>query len=166
MPKIFISYRREDSESITGRIYDWLEDHFGRDRVFLDVDTIPFGVDFRKHLEQAVGQCDVLLAVIGEQWLDIRYRDGPKQGRRRLDDPTDFVRIEIQAALTRNIPVIPVLVGKATMPREEDLPDALKALVYRNAAEVRGGRDFRVHVDRLIDGISRLQGPAPTANRG
>jgi hypothetical protein len=155
LPTIFISYRREDSEQVTGRIDDHLVARFGRDRVFLDVDAIPFGVDFRKHLEKAVAQCNVLLAVIGEQWLDIRYRAGPKQGQRRLDDPTDFVRIEIQTALNRDILVIPVLVGKATMPREEDLPDMLKPLVYRQAAEVWFGRDFRVHVDRLIDGIDR-----------
>jgi hypothetical protein len=154
-PTIFISYRRDDSEAMTGRIDDWLARHFGRERVFVDVDSIPLGVDFRKHLEQAVGRSGVLLAIIGQQWLDIRYEAGPKQGQRRLDDPADFVRIEIQAALTRDIPVIPVLVGKATMPREEDLPEGLRPLVYRNAAEVRPGLDFRVHVARLIDGIER-----------
>ena len=87
MPKIFISYRREDSEHVTGRIYDRLESHFGRDNVFLDVDAIPLGVDFREHLGRAVGRCDVLLAVIGERWLDIPSLKGPNQGRRRLDDP-------------------------------------------------------------------------------
>jgi hypothetical protein len=158
MPKIFISYRREDSEAVTGRIDDRLVPHFGRGRVFLDVDTIPFGVDFRKHLDQAVGRCDVLLAVIGEQWLNARYPDGPKRGQRRLDDPADFVRLEIQSALARGIPVIPVLVGKATMPREEDLPDGLKPLVYRHAAEVRSGQDFHDHVDRLIRGIEQMLG--------
>jgi hypothetical protein len=162
---IFISYRREDSEHVTGRIYDRLEAHFRRDRVFLDVDNIPLGVDFRKHLDEAVGQCDVLLAVIGEGWLDVCYPEGPKRGRRRLDDPADFVRIEIESALARNIHVIPVLVGKAAMPREEDLPDLLKPLASRQAAPVRGGRDFRGDVDRLIDGIDRLLGSS-TRNLG
>ncbi len=158
MPKIFVSYRRDDSEHVTGRIYDRLEPHFGGDNVFMDIDSIPFGVDFREHLDRAVGQCDVLLAVIGEQWLNIGYREGSKQGR-RLDEPTDFVRIEIQSALTRGIPVIPVLVGRAEMPGEQEMPEGLKGLAYRNAAEVRSGRDFRDHVDRLIRGIEQLVQP-------
>jgi CheY-like chemotaxis protein len=152
MPKIFISYRREDSEHITGRLYDRLEQRFGRDNVFMDVETIPLGVDFREHLDRAVGRCDTLLAVIGERWLDIRH----PEGQRRLDDPGDFVRIEIQAALARGIPVIPVLVGAAMMPGVQDLPEGLKPLAYRNAAEVRSGRDFHDHVDRLARGIEHL----------
>jgi hypothetical protein len=157
MPKIFISYRREDSQDITGRIYDRLDFRFGRENLFFDVDTIPFGVDFRKHLDQAVGQCDVLLAIIGEGWLDVCFQAGPKQGLRRLDDPADFVRIEIESALARGIPVIPVLVGRATMPGDQDLPEGLlRQLAFRNAAEVRSGRDFRDHVDRLIRGIEFL----------
>jgi hypothetical protein len=153
MPRIFISYRREDSEHITGRIHDRLGPHFGSDNVFMDIDTIPFGVDFREHLDEAVSQCDVLLAVIGENWLDVRHRDGPLQGQRRLDDPSDFVRIEIQSALARGIPVIPVLVGRAGMPREQDLPEGLKDLAYRNAVEVRSGRDFNDQIERLIRGV-------------
>jgi LSD1 subclass zinc finger protein len=152
MPKIFISYRREDSEDITGRIHDRLEPHFGHDNVFLDIDRIPFGVNFRQHLDNAVSQCDILLAVIGEQWLDAQH----PEGQRRLDDLGDFVRIEIEAALARDIPVIPVLVGRARMPAQKDLPKGLKPLAFRNAAEVRSGRDFRDHVDRLIRGIEFL----------
>lgn len=158
MPKIFVSYRRDDSEHITGRIYDRLEPHFGGDNVFMDIDSIPSGVDFREHLDRTVGQCDVLLAVIGEQWLNIGYREGSKEGW-RLDDTTDFVRIEIQSSLTRGIPVIPVLVGRAAMPGEQEMPEGLKGLSYRNAAEVRSGRDFRDHVDRLIRGIEQLFQP-------
>jgi len=153
MPKIFISYRREDSEHVAGRIYDRLAPHFGRDNVFLDIDAIPFGVDFREYLDQAVGQCDVLLAIIGKQWLDIRHKEGLRGGTRRLDDPADFVRIEILSALIRKIPVIPVLVGRATMPGEQDLPEQLRGLAYRNAAEVRSGRDFHDHINRLIRGV-------------
>ncbi len=156
MPRIFISYRREDSEHITGRIHDRLGPHFGSDNVFIDIDTIPFGVDFRKHLDQAVSQCDVLLVVIGEKWLEVRHRDGPRQGTRRLDDTSDFVRIEIQSALARGIPVIPVLVGRAGMPTEQDLPDGLKDLAYRNAVEVRSGRDYNDQVERLIRGVNHL----------
>ncbi len=157
MPKIFISYRREDSEAIAGRLYDRLEVHFGHDNVFIDIDNIPFGVDFRQHLDQAVSRCDVLLAVIGEQWLEVCHKDGANQGQRRLEDASDFVRIEIESALARGIPVIPVLVGKATMPANARLPQSLKELAFRNAAEVRPGRDFRDHVDRLARGIEELE---------
>jgi hypothetical protein len=152
MPAIFISYRRDDSSDATGRLHDRLEAHFGRENVFMDVDTIPFGVDFREHLHQAVARCDILLAVIGDDWLEARDR----QGQRRLDDPRDFVAYEIRAALARNIPVIPVLVGRASMPGDQDLPEGLKGLAYRNAAEVRSGRDFHDHVGRLIRGIGYL----------
>jgi hypothetical protein len=151
--KIFISYRRDDREDTTGRLYDRLEAHFGRDALFIDVHNIPFGVDFREHLSDMVGNCDVLLAVIGDRWLEAVHSRGPKKGQRRLDDPTDFVRIEIESALQRGIPVVPVLVANATMPGEDDLPPGLKQLAYRNAAEVRSGRDFRDHAERLIRGL-------------
>ena len=127
--------------------------HFGKPNLFMDIDNIPFGVDFRKHIQDAVGQCDLILAVMGKNWLGACHREGPKQGQRRLDDPTDFVRIELQTGLERNIPVIPVLVGGASMPGEQQLPDDLKSLVYRNAAEASSGRDFHSHMDRLIEGI-------------
>jgi hypothetical protein len=119
----------------------------------MDVDSIPYGIDFRRHLAEAVGRCDVLLAVIGERWREVRYTDGPKQGQRRLDDPEDYVLIEIQSALARDIPVVPVLIGHASMPRADDLPDDLKKLTSRQAAEVRPGRDFRAHVDRLAQSL-------------
>jgi formylglycine-generating enzyme required for sulfatase activity len=151
MPKIFISYRRDDSAGMAGRIYDWLEARFGRDNLFMDVDAIPFGVDFREHLHNAVGQCDVLLAVIGRNWV------GPTpEGTRRLDDPKDFVRIEIEAALARNIFIIPVLVDQMRMPAETELPSSLASLAYRNASEVAHGRDFHAQVDRLVRGIEKL----------
>lgn len=146
--KLFISYRREDSEDIVGRIFDRLAAHFGRENVFMDIDTIPLGVDFRKHISEAVSKCDVIMAVIGKQWLEISHQDG----RRRLDDPTDFVRIEIQTGLDREIPVIPVIVGTGSFPREQQLPDVLKPLAFRNAAEVRSGKDFNDHMERLIRG--------------
>src|SRR5262249_31712999 len=91
-----------------------------------------------------------------EQWLDARHTQGPKQGQRRLDDPSDFVAIEIRSALARNIPVIPVLVGRAAGPGEDDLPESLKPLAWRHAAEARPGRDFDDHVSRLIRGIEYL----------
>jgi hypothetical protein len=147
MPAIFITYRREDSIDVTGRIYDRLCQHFGRQNVFKDVDSIPLGVDFRKHLGDSVGQCNVLLTIIGRQWLT------GERGQRRLDDVRDFVRIEMEAALKRDIPVVPVLVQGSTMPSLEDLPEVLQSLVYRHGIPVRSDPDFHQDMDRLIKGI-------------
>jgi TIR domain len=156
MSKLFISYRRDDSADITGRLHDRLKGHFGDGTIFLDIDNIPFGMDFRQSIGDAVNQCDVLLAVIGDLWLDARNADGPQQGCRRLDDPHDYVRIEIESALARGIPVVPLLVGKAVMPAEADLPVGLKELAFRHAAQARSGPDFQGHVDRLIRGLEHL----------
>jgi hypothetical protein len=149
MPKVFISYRRDDSIGLAGRIYDRLAAHFGPDSVFMDVNAIPLGVDFRQYVPDAVNQCDVLLAVIGESWLGLS-----RAGQRRLDDPTDFVRIEIEIALRRGILVIPVVIAPGKMPKEAELPEPLRELAYRNALEVDPGRDFHSHLDRLIRGIA------------
>jgi hypothetical protein len=146
---IFISYRRQDSGDVTGRIYDRLVQQFGREAIFKDVDSIPLGVDFRISLGDAVGQCNLLLAVIGRQWLSSQN----ESGARRLDDPRDFVRIEIEAALQRDIPVIPLLVQGSEAPGENDMPPSLQALVYRNAITIRPDPDFHHDVDRLIKGI-------------
>lgn len=146
-PAIFISYRRQDSSDVTGRIYDRLTQHFGKDAVFKDVDSIPLGTDFRKHLGASVGQCDVLLAIIGKQWL------AEDTGKRRLLEARDLVRIEMEAALQRDIPVVPVLVQGASVPGEEDLPETLQSLAYRNGIAVRPDPDFHQDMDRLIRGI-------------
>lgn len=145
---IFISYRRLDSADVTGRIYDRLLQRFDRRQVFKDVDSIPLGVDFRTHLGDVVGRCSVLLAVIGPQWLATTGPNG-----RRLDDSADFVRIELEAALSRNIPVIPVLVGGADLPAERDLPPSLAPITFRNGIAVRPDPDFHRDMDRLIAGL-------------
>jgi len=152
---IFISYRRQDSADVTGRIYDRLIQRFDRRQIFKDVDSIPLGVDFRSHLGGVVGRCDLLLAVIGPQWLAVAGPNG-----RRLDDASDFVRIEIEAALSRNIPVIPVLVGGAELPAERDLPASLAPLTYRNGIAVRPDPDFHRDMDRLIAGLEAHHRPA------
>jgi tetratricopeptide (TPR) repeat protein len=138
--KIFINYRRDDSISTAGRLHDRLAQTFGRNNLFMDVDHIPAGVDFVDYLNKQVAACDVFLAVIGPNWLDAKD-DG---GRRRFDNPDDFVTIEIAAALARNIRVMPVLVDGARTPKADRLPDSVKPLVRRNAVEVRNthfGRD-------------------------
>ncbi len=157
MPEIFICYRREDSGYAAYMIRTRLVADFGEDAVFMDIDSIPLGVDFRKYLADGVARCDVVLALIGEQWT------GDSGGSpRRIDDPNDFVRIELEAALARGIPVIPVLVGKAQPPRAEQLPESLRDLVFRNAAEVRPGKEAHVHLEALSRGIARhFQGPRP-----
>ncbi len=151
---VFISYRREDSADITGRIYDRLVPNFGRERVFKDVDSIPLGVDFREHLGAVVSRCDVVLAIIGPKWLQVTGAKG-----RRLDDTGDFVRIELEAALSRGIPVIPVLVGGAGVPAESELPAPLAAIAYRNGLPVRPDPDFHRDMDRLIAGLARYERP-------
>ena len=158
MTKIFISYRRDDSSYIAGMINDRLGKHFGPNSVFLDIDSIPLGLDFRKHISDSVGQCNVLLALIGDSWINATN----DQGSRRLDDPTDFVRLEVESALKRDIPVIPVLVGKARMPSATELPSSLQELAFRNAAEVRAGLDLQEHLTRLVRGIDLLSKNNPT----
>ncbi len=154
VPKLFISYRRDDSAAVAGRLYDRLASHFGAGSVFIDVDSIPYGVDFRSHLAAEVAKCDVLLAVIAAEWLKAE-----QDGKRRLDGRSDFVRVEIESALARGIPVIPVLVGNVTMPKDEELPDSLRGLAFRNAAPLDSGRDFHLHVERLIRNIESLFAP-------
>ena len=142
---VFLSYRREDTAYPAGWLFDRLVQHFGRDQVFKDVDSIPLGDDFVEVITAAVADCAVLLALIGDRWLTITGEDG----RRRLDDPDDFVRLEIEAALTRNVRVIPVLVGSAQMPRPADLPASLAKLVRRQALELSPTR-FAYDTGRLL----------------
>ncbi len=143
--RIFISYRRTDSAGYAGRIYDRLTAHFGVDAVFMDVDTIEAGVDFVEVLQNAVQSCDVLVALIGRRWLNIK----DVNGKRRLDNPEDFVRVEIAAALDRDIRVIPVLVDGAPMPLSTELPGNLKPLARRNALQVNH-HSFNADAYRLI----------------
>src|ERR1044071_5509676 len=143
--KIFINYRREDASGYAGRLYEWLSERFGPDRVFMDISAIKPGVDFITAIETEVAACEVVLVIIGRKWLDCAIG-----GQRRLDIPKDFVRLEIAAALSRNILVIPVLVDDAPMPREQDLPDDLKRLARRHALEISDER-WEFDVGRLMD---------------
>jgi hypothetical protein len=162
MPKIFISYRRDDSAAHAGRLFDRLENHFGQGQVFMDVDNIKPGLDFIQVVEQAVGVCDGLIAVIGREWLNAS--DPAGTGARRIDDPADLVRLEIASALEREITVIPVLVQGARMPRRADLPENLKGLANRNALEVSDGR-FRTDITPLIEVLGTLTSQ-PVAKTG
>lgn len=147
---IFISYRRDDSAGHAGRLFDRLSAHFGQDQVFMDIDHIEPGEDFAQVIEDAVSSCEILIAIIGRHWLS-----SAGEVSRRLDNPNDFVRLEITAALNRNIRVIPLLVQRATMPGPQDLPDNLAKLSRRHALELsdlRWNRD----VDQLIGAIEKI----------
>jgi hypothetical protein len=149
--KVFINYRRDDSSASAGRLYDRLSSHFPKDQIFIDVDNLDPGVDFVEAIEQSVVSCDALIAVIGRHWLI----SADEKRRRRLDNPEDFVRLEIASALKRDIRVIPVLVDGASMPSPSELPDDLKALVRRNAVEVSHTR-FSTDSERLVAALERI----------
>lgn len=144
MSGIFLSYRREDASGWAGRLYEHLVQDWGREQVFIDIDTIAPGEDFREAIERTMQMCDVVLVVIGPTWLDAR----DEAGNRRLDDERDTHRAEVRAALTADVRVVPVLVGGARMPRVSELPEPLKDLSYRNAAIVEDRR-FAADVDVL-----------------
>jgi hypothetical protein len=149
---VFLSYRRADSDDIVGRIYDRLVKRFGKAAVFKDVDSIPLSADFRMVIDNSLSSCQVFLAVIGQDWLTLTEDNGG----RRLDNPRDYVRLEIEMALERGIPIIPVLVRRATMPSSTDLPLAIRSLEYCNGISVRSDPDFHRDMDRLIEQIERL----------
>jgi hypothetical protein len=152
---IFVSYRRQETNHLAGRLSDRLADRFGEAQVFIDVEAIEPGVDFTETIFRAVAACKVLLAVIGPAWLTVT----DERGRRRLDDPDDIVRLEIEAGLTRDVRVIPILVEGAVMPRRDDLPESLAGLARRNAFAIRH-QSFRHDAGRLITAIDRVLAPA------
>lgn len=145
MPHVFISYRRDDSAASAGRIFDRLTDRFGEENVFRDLDTIEPGAEFAEVIAEHIARCDALIAVIGREWLNAT----DAEGRRRLDDPKDFVRAEIREGLRFNKRVIPALVEGAAMPKRTELPRDIAALAGRNAIEVSESR-FDYDVQRLI----------------
>lgn len=158
MGAIFVSYRRGDSEGQARALFNELAELVGKNSVFMDVDSIALGRDFRQVLQERLGSCDLMLALIGPDWLEIK----DASGNRRLENPTDFVRQEIAAALGRNIPVTPVLLRGAHMPVPEQLPDDLKDLAYRNGFELshtRWDSDVREMIKRLGLGKADLREP-------
>lgn len=161
MPRIFISYRRQDSQTITGRIYDRLRSEFGEDAVFKDVHDIHLGDDWRNVLMEEVRASDVILVIVGPRWLSIT----DDTGQRRLEDSSDFVRLEVVAGLeNEGTIVIPLMVGGAMLPPAEDLPDALKPMVYRQSMSVREDPDFHNDMTRLIRELYRQTGEAPVVS--
>jgi len=155
MPALFLSYRRSDTSGHAGRLGDALEARYGRDAVFRDVESIEAGSRFDEAIDQALADCRVFLPLIGDDWL----RAAGPDGRRRLDDPDDFVRREVVVALRRGVAVIPVLLEGATMPSDSALPPDLRPLSRRNALELSEAR-WDYDVQRLIEAIDRWLGRA------
>lgn len=153
---IFICYRREDSSGSTGRIYDRLMSTFNKNGIFMDVDSIFVGEDFVEAIENAILRSKVVIAVIGRNWLNC----ADERGERRIDDPLDFVRIELRTAVSNKIPIIPVLVDKASMPKSMDLPDDIKPIVRKNAFELSHNqfeRDIFILINELIRFFSEVE---------
>ena len=159
MSAIFLSYRRDDSSGYAGRLFDNLAERFGRERVFMDIETLEPGMDFVAGIDRAIDSCGAVIALIGPNWISAQ--DG--EGRRRLDDPHDFIRLEITSALKRNVRVIPVLVHNASMPLERELPEPLRPLCRLQATEISDNR-WEFDVRRLADVLEPLvEEPAQSA---
>jgi TIR domain len=163
--RIFLNYRREDSSGHAGRLYDFLlhgggGTGFRKEQIFMDIDTVAPGVDFRRVIEDAVGSCDVFIAVIGRRWLQA----ADAEGRFRLDKANDFVRLEIEAALTRDVPVVPALVQGAEMPSAEKLPETLDDFAHRNAVELSDAR-WAYDVGRLTAWLKTVDEEKARAER-
>src|SRR5579871_3266789 len=152
MQAIFLSYRRDDCPYAAHLVHTRLAKDFGASRVFMDIDDIPLGEDFRTHIAQTIEGCSIAVAVIGDHWHGISSTPGAPP---RIHDPDDFVRTEIEIALRRKIPVIPVLVGGAKLPSKVSLPESLHELIFRNAVEVRAGKDCHAQLSTLSSGIDR-----------
>jgi hypothetical protein len=154
---VFISYRRAAGAGYAGRIADTLVEHFGEDKVFRDIDSLEPGLDFAEAIERAIESSEVLIAVIGTNWLTATDAAGQK----RLENPDDYVRTEIATALKRNIRVIPLLIQGAAMPSARELPDDLAPLSRRNAFEIHDS-SWRDDIRRLVTALERaIKGDRP-----
>ena len=155
MPQIAISYRRADSEAMTGRIFDRLTAHYGKEAIFRDIDDIPAGKDFRQHINETLLKTGVLLAIVGPKWLG-----AARGGLERINEESDPVRVEVETALRRRLPIIPILIGNTRMPGSDQLPPSLKDFAFRNAVKIDTGRDFDYHIEHLIKSIDAILGQA------
>lgn len=154
--KIFVSYRRHDASGEAGRLVDHLQEIYGEDSVFLDVETLEAGLDFVQAIDKALNSCKVFIAIIGPHWVNIK----DSEGKSRIFHEGDFIRIEIAAALKRNIRVIPVLVNGAVMPTAEQLPEDLRALTRRHAHELSSSR-WKYDCDQLASVLAKIIEPLP-----
>jgi serine/threonine-protein kinase len=157
MSAIFISYRRSDSQDVSGRIYDRLVASLSAEKVFKDVDNIPLSVSFPDYLSQMLKEAKVVLVIIGTTW----YSTKDSSGRRRLDDPEDVVRIEVETALRLGLAIVPVLVSNAAFQPASELPESMRPLALRNGLPVRPDPDFHHDMDRLIRKLEVMIEPKP-----
>lgn len=148
--KVFISYRRSDSAASTGRIYEKLASELGSKNVFKDVYSIPLGSNFKDYIYREVSESDVLLAIMGNNWL------GKNDEGNRILSPNDFVRLEILTAIESNTLILPVFVSNSKMPAEDDLPEELKSIIYLNGINVRTDPDFNEDMKRLISSLKSI----------
>jgi len=151
MPKIAISYRRAGSQAIVGRIFDRLVERYGANEVFMDIETIPYGVDFQAHIEGVLRQSKVLLVAVGPHWCG-----QAENGSARIFEDADPVRVELRIALTRSIRIIPILLETAAMPKASELPESLRQFSLLNALQVDSGRDFNFHMTRLMAAVDEI----------
>lgn len=149
MGSVFISYRRGETAGEARALFKEFAAAVGDDSVFMDVDTIALGRDFRKVIRERLESCDLMLALVGREWIAAK----DPAGRRRLDDPNDFVRLEIETAMGRGIPVTPVLLQGAQMPTAEQLPEAIRDFAFRNG--------FELSHNRWESDVNELLGPTP-----
>ncbi len=150
--RVFISYRRQDNAHAAGRIFDHLAHRLGDELVFKDVYSIPDGSDFGQYIRQSIEASDIVLAVIGEHWLTI----DDEHGKRRLDQPQDFVRKELEYSIQRKMAIIPILIDSASMPHSDELPESLRVLATLQAAHLRDS-DFRYDFERLFGVIKQYE---------
>jgi hypothetical protein len=154
-----LCYRREDTQDAAGRLHDRLVDAYGSERVFMDIDSVPLGIDFVDHVTEQISRCSAVIVMIGKQWLTLKDK---KKRRRRLDNEDDLVRAEIRAALQLKIAVIPVIVQNAPMPHADDLPEDIRTLARRNGIQLRP-EQWKEGVERLLrelDGVMGRQNDA------
>jgi hypothetical protein len=151
MTGIFINYRREDAPGVAGRLFDRLAANYSRRQMFMDVDAMKPGLNFVKQIDEHISKCDVVLAIIGPGWLNAV----DDKGQRKIDKPRDYVRVELAAALKREIPVIPLLVNGTAMPSEDELPEELKSLPHRHSLELRHSR-FSADSDAVIQAVGDI----------
>lgn len=151
MKQIFISYRRDDSQWGSRALWEKLRTLYGEEQVFMDVESLPLGSPFPEQIKNKLKKSDIFLIIIDKQWLNLQ-----SNGKRRLDDPEDWVRHEVEFGLNSGLPVIPILIEGASMPKAHELPESLKDLTNRNALTLSHSR-MKGDVDRLVDAI----GPVP-----
>lgn len=158
MPNIFVSYRRDDSSTISGWIHEKLSGRYGSTAVFKDIDSIAVAEDFQRAIGRALRHCDVMIAIIGPRWLGVE-----DDGSRKIDRDRDWIRREIEMALQLDIPIIPVLVERGQMPPAQKIPEGIRDLTRLNALIVEVGPDFESQVSRLMTAIDRIEAPSPRA---